>query len=73
MHGKNGFEVLQTIRSSDELKNLPVIVLSTSSDEQTKQSSFRLGASYYFTKPTDYSALKQSISEALQFNGFGFN
>ena len=73
MPGKNGYEVLKEIRTANKLKDLPVIVLSTSSDEQTKESSFKSGANYYFTKPTEYSALKQSISEALQFNGFVFN
>jgi len=69
----NGFEVLSEIRQSDNLKNLPVIVFSTSNDEHTIAKSKKLGASFYIPKPNDYSTYKKSINHALRINWNTFN
>jgi CheY-like chemotaxis protein len=68
MPGFNGFDVLKQLRSSDHYKNLPIVIFSTSSDEQTISRSRELGASYYVSKPTDFSLLKKTIQHTLDIN-----
>ena len=68
MPGFSGFDVLEELRSSDTFKNLPIVIFSTSRDEQTIEKSRRLGASYYVPKPTDFSLLRKSIQHALDIN-----
>ena len=51
MTRKNGFETLVEIRSFPKYKNLPVIVLTTSSMESDKTLSYSLGADGFLTKP----------------------
>ncbi len=68
MPGFTGFDVLQQLRGSDEYKNLPIVIFSTSNDERTIAKSRELGASYYISKPTDFSLLKKSIQHTLNIN-----
>lgn len=68
MPGFSGFDVLQQLRSSDSFKKLPIVIFSTSSDEQTIAKSLALGASYYVPKPTDFSLLKKTIQHTLDIN-----
>jgi len=49
----DGFELLEAIRSEDELKDLSVFVFTDLSDEDSKHRSMELGADYYFIK-TDF-------------------
>lgn len=68
MPGFSGFDVLQQLRSSDSFKKLPIVIFSTSSDEQTIAKSLALGASYYVPKPTDFSLLKKTIQHTLSID-----
>lgn len=49
----DGFELLEAIRSEDELKDLSIFVFTDLSDEDSKHRSMELGADYYFIK-TDF-------------------
>jgi CheY-like chemotaxis protein len=60
---KSGFEVLSWIRSQDKLKNLPVVVLSSSEHEAEMQEAIHLGASGYYAKPVSVVSLKELIKE----------
>lgn len=57
MPKKSGFEVLEWIRSQDDLRHLPVVILSTSSQEQDIRKAYALGANSYLTKPPDFDKL----------------
>ena len=50
----NGIEFLEIAKKDDELKSIPVIVLTTSREEQDKLDSFKLGVAGYIVKPADY-------------------
>ncbi|MEO6696787.1 MAG: response regulator [Gammaproteobacteria bacterium] len=50
----NGIEFLQAVKSDSELKRLPVVVLTTSEEQQDKVNSFNLGIAGYMAKPVDY-------------------
>lgn len=50
---KDGREVLEEIKSDEDLKRIPVVILTTSSDEQDILKSYNLHANCYITKPVD--------------------
>ncbi len=50
----NGIEFLQVVKHDALLKRIPVIVLTTSEEQQDKVNSFDLGVAGYMAKPVDY-------------------
>jgi CheY-like chemotaxis protein len=59
----NGFEVLSWIASRPEAKAFPVIVLSSSGQDQDRQRAFSLGADDYQVKPAGFDLLVELIKE----------
>ena len=53
--GINGFELLEQVKSTDRLKEIPVVVLTSSSDSKDIQKAFSAGANSYMVKPNTYS------------------
>lgn len=51
---KSGHEVLAEIKNDEVLRSIPVVVLSSSRDEQDVMSAYRAFANSYVTKPVDY-------------------
>ncbi len=50
----NGLEVLQRLRSDNRTKLLPVVILTTSNEQQDLINSYTLGCNSYIRKPVDY-------------------
>jgi CheY-like chemotaxis protein len=50
---KDGREVLAEIKADDDLKRIPVVILTTSQDEQDVLKTYNLYANCYITKPVD--------------------
>ena len=65
---KDGFEVLQEIKSAANLKDVPVIILSTTSNPETVNRCFNLGASLYVKKSLSVSDLKKSVEFVLSID-----
>ena len=66
---KNGLEMLNEIKNSEELKAIPVVILTTSETEPDINRSFDLSANCYITKPIDVERLTMvlnSIKESAQ-------
>ncbi|GAA4281317.1 response regulator [Gaetbulibacter aestuarii] len=63
----NGLEVLKFIKTSDSLKHIPVIVLTTSSSFDDVSGSYRGHANCYIVKPVDISDFIQAISKIEDF------
>jgi CheY-like chemotaxis protein len=65
---KSGLYVLQRIRSSEKCRHVPVVVLSSSDNQQDKSAAAALGASRYFRKPSrlaDFMQLGSVFKEML--------
>ena len=50
----NGIEFLKIVKQDNDLKIIPVVVLTTSQEEQDRVDSFNLGVAGYMIKPVDY-------------------
>lgn len=50
----NGIEFLHVVKHDDQLKRIPVVVLTTSEEQQDKVNSFNMGVAGYMAKPVDY-------------------
>ncbi len=50
----NGIEFLRVAKADNRLKRIPVVVLTTSKEDQDKFDSFELGVAGYMIKPADY-------------------
>jgi two-component system response regulator len=50
----DGLEVLQRVRVDERTKLLPVVVLTTSSEDRDRVESYKLGANSYIRKPVDF-------------------
>jgi two-component system, chemotaxis family, response regulator Rcp1 len=59
--GLDGREVLAEIKADSELKRIPVVVLTTSADEQDVLRSYDLNANCYITKPVDIHQFLQIV------------
>ena len=51
----DGFEILETLRSHPDFHRLPIIVLTSSSDAETKLKALEMGATDFLAKPVDAS------------------
>lgn len=63
----NGHKVLKHINSDDELKYIPVVMLTTSSDEVDIQKSYKNHVNCYITKPVDVDSFIEAISTVEDF------
>lgn len=57
----DGLEVLRQIRSHERTRYLPVVILTSSDDEQDIASSYRLGANSYVRKPLSPSEFSKTV------------
>ena len=57
----NGIEFLKIVKKDKDFKRLPVIVLTTSTEEQDKVDSFNLGVAGYMLKPVDYQQFVEVV------------
>ncbi len=65
MPRKNGFECLSEIKLNKKLKQLSIIILSTSFDQDVVNMLYNNGAQYYVSKPAQISQLKIVIQQTL--------
>jgi CheY-like chemotaxis protein len=62
MPGKHGLEILQWVRSHPNLARLPVVVLSSSSQETDIERAYAFGANGFFVKPGDPEELIRIVA-----------
>jgi CheY-like chemotaxis protein len=58
----DGIEVLKQIKEDPELKNMPVIMLTTTDDPREIRNCYALGCSCYVTKPVDYEKFSDMLT-----------
>ena len=65
MPRKNGMECLVEIKQNEKLKDIPVVMFSTTNSQDTINVLLKNGALVYIHKPNDITQLKQIIHHAL--------
>jgi CheY-like chemotaxis protein len=63
----DGLEVLQQIKADEQLKLIPVVVLTSSHEENDVVASYRLGVNAYVVKPVDFHQFVEAIKELGAF------
>ena len=66
MPGINGKECLKRIKSDSRFSSIPVVMCSTSKNPNEIEQCMRLGADYYFIKPSIWKEWKDEISKLLK-------
>jgi CheY-like chemotaxis protein len=59
----DGIEVLRIIRSEPALKKLPVVILTSSREEQDLITTYELGVNAYVVKPVDFKQFLNAVKE----------
>lgn len=59
----DGLEVLQHIKTDEELKMIPVVVLTSSREERDMVASYKLGVNAYVVKPVDFHEFVNAVKE----------
>ena len=59
----DGLQVLQQIKSDENLRMIPVVVLTSSREERDMVESYRLGVNAYVVKPVDFHEFVNAIKE----------
>jgi two-component system response regulator len=63
----DGIEVLAKIKSDPRLKIIPVVVLTSSKEENDVIESYRMGVNAYIVKPVDFDKFVKAVSEIGYF------
>jgi two-component system response regulator len=59
----NGLEVLQRIRAHEKTRLLPVVILTSSTEERDMVEGYKLGANSYVRKPVDFLEFTQAAKQ----------
>lgn len=59
----DGLEVLRVVKSTETLKRIPVVILTTSTAESDRTQSYDLCANAYVVKPVDFNKFNEVIKE----------
>jgi two-component system chemotaxis response regulator CheY len=62
----SGIEVLEFVRAQDRLKSLPIIVVTTRGDDDSRAQALAAGASNYMTKPFTPEAIVAAVAALLE-------
>jgi len=65
---KSGMECLVDIRKNNQLKDLAIVIYSTSASEEDIEDAFVKGANIYIKKPNNFADLKATLAKVISLN-----
>ncbi len=65
MPGLDGLKLVSLVRENAQLRNIPIIIITTEGAEEDRERGLALGANAYIAKPIQSSHLIRTISELL--------
>lgn len=63
----SGLEVLKRVRSNEKTRYLPIVMYSSSEEEQDIKSAYLNGANSYITKPINFGDLKSTLKQLTTY------
>jgi two-component system response regulator len=57
----DGMEVLRQVKSDPRTKNIPIVIMTSSKEEQDLMSGYNLGANSYIQKPVDFDQFRETV------------
>ncbi len=63
----DGGEVLRRIKEDEELKKIPIIILTTTDDAREIDRFYEMGCSFYMIKPADYTKFMEAVENLGEF------
>ena len=64
---KNGIEVLELVKTNANMKDIPVVVLTTSDRDEDVTRCYKVGANSYLTKPVQFDDCLKLVEEIQQY------
>jgi two-component system chemotaxis response regulator CheY len=68
MPNMDGYELIRTLRESNEYRELPVIILSSLSDKRAQELGLEAGAHSYLVKPFSIEKVQYEVSKFLSWS-----
>ncbi|HEY3966387.1 MAG TPA: response regulator [Planctomycetaceae bacterium] len=65
--GTDGREVLAEIKKDERLRTIPVLVLTTSTDERDIEKCYQMGANSYIKKPVDFDSFLRAVERLVDY------
>jgi two-component system response regulator len=59
----SGIEVLRRLKADEQMRMIPVVMLTSSAEEQDVVDSYKLGVNSYLVKPVDFAAFSSVINQ----------
>lgn len=59
----DGLEVLRAIKADERMRNIPVVMLTSSAEDRDVVESYRLGVNSYIVKPVDFENFSMAVSD----------
>jgi len=59
----DGLEILRRLKADPRTRSIPVVVMTSSQEEQDIVESYRLGVNSYIVKPVDFDKFAQSVAD----------
>ncbi|MEE9408404.1 MAG: response regulator [Polaribacter sp.] len=63
----NGLELLMKIKLDRNFKNIPIVIMSNSEDDEELKKCYDIGVSGYFTKPAKYTKYAKKVKSLLKY------
>jgi CheY-like chemotaxis protein len=67
MPGKNGAEVLEQVKTNPHMRDIPIVVLTTSDRDEDVTRCYKVGANSYLTKPVQFDDCLKLVEEIQQY------
>jgi len=59
----SGLEVLQTLKSNEQTKSIPVVVMTSSHEDRDIKKCYELGVNSYVVKPVEFDAFAKTVAD----------
>ena len=66
----SGHKVLEAVKSNEDLRSIPIVVMTSSDDERDRAAAYASHANSYVVKPIDFAKFRQMVHDLSRYWGF---